>query len=110
GFELLYAHYFAEKLSAQEIIEHYYAGERRALQHVDRFMDLLAICLGNILTALDPHVVVIGGGLSNFALIYEELPKRLPEHLLNVAKVPRIIKARHGDAGGVRGAAFLHLS
>ncbi|MGL5739628.1 MAG: N-acetylglucosamine kinase, partial [Plesiomonas shigelloides] len=39
-----------------------------------------------------------------------ELPKRLPAHLLHVAKLPKIIKARHGDAGGVRGAAFLNLA
>lgn len=110
GFEQLYDHYFSEKLSATEIIAHYEQGERRAVQHVERFMELLAICLANIFTCLDPHVVVLGGGLSNFELIYQELPKRLPAHLLHVAKLPKIIKARHGDAGGVRGAAFLNLA
>jgi N-acetylglucosamine kinase len=58
----------------------------------------------------DPHLVVIGGGLSNFEKIYQELPKRLPQHLFRVARLPRIEKARYGDAGGVRGAAFLRLS
>ncbi|MEW5138209.1 N-acetylglucosamine kinase, partial [Escherichia coli] len=39
-----------------------------------------------------------------------QLADRLPRHLLPVARVPRIERARHGDAGGMRGAAFLHLT
>ncbi|EFD6715039.1 N-acetylglucosamine kinase, partial [Escherichia coli] len=52
----------------------------------------------------------IGGGLSNFPAITTQLADRLPRHLLPVARVPRIERARHGDAGGMRGAAFLHLT
>lgn len=54
-------------------------------------------------------MVVLGGGLSNYDLIYEEMPKRVPKHLLSVAKCPKIVKAKHGDSGGVRGAAFLNI-
>ncbi|ECE9053759.1 ROK family protein, partial [Salmonella enterica subsp. enterica serovar Typhimurium] len=53
---------------------------------------------------------VIGGGLSNFTAITTQLAERLPRHLLPVARAPRIERARHGDAGGMRGAAFLHLT
>lgn len=109
GFEWLYHHFYHDALSAQAIITAYRAGENKAVAHVERFMDTLAVCMGNLLTILDPHLVVLGGGLSNFDEIYQELPKRLPPHLLSVANVPRIEKARHGDAGGVRGAAFLNL-
>ncbi|MCP1106319.1 N-acetylglucosamine kinase [Serratia nevei] len=109
GFEWMYAHFYGRHLPATEIIAHYLAGEPQAVAHVDRFMDVLAICLGNLLTVLDPHLVVIGGGLSNFDAIYQALPQRLPAHLLRVARLPRIEKARYGDAGGVRGAAFLNL-
>jgi N-acetylglucosamine kinase len=110
GFEWMYAHFYGRRLPATEIIAHYQAGEPQAVAHVDRFMDVLAICLGNLLTVLDPHLVVIGGGLSNFDAIYQALPQRLPAHLLRVARLPRIEKARYGDAGGVRGAAFLNLA
>ncbi|CAI2153455.1 N-acetylglucosamine kinase [Serratia fonticola] len=109
GFEWMYAHFYQQRLPAQQIIAHYQAGEPQAVAHVERFLDVLAICLGNLLTIIDPHLVVIGGGLSNFAAIYQALPLRLPAHLLRVAKLPRIEKARYGDAGGVRGAAFLNL-
>ncbi|AGO54813.1 N-acetyl-D-glucosamine kinase NagK [Serratia plymuthica 4Rx13] len=109
GFEWMYAHFYQQHLPAQQIIAHYQTGEPQAVAHVERFMDVLAICLGNLLTIIDPHLVVIGGGLSNFEAIYQALPQRLPAHLLRVAKLPRIEKARYGDAGGVRGAAFLNL-
>ncbi|MEE6802570.1 ROK family protein, partial [Escherichia coli O8:H10] len=67
-------------------------------------------CLGTILTIVDPDLLVIGGGLSNFAALTTLLSDRLPLRLLPVARVPRIERARHGDAGGMRGAAFLHLT
>ncbi|MDX1301709.1 N-acetylglucosamine kinase [Photobacterium sp.] len=109
GFEQLYAHYYGEKLKAIEIIRLHAEGEEKAVEHVERFLELLAICFANLFTCLDPHAVVLGGGLSNFELLYEELPKRIPKHLLSVARVPKIVKAKHGDAGGVRGAAFLNI-
>ncbi|PWC22252.1 N-acetylglucosamine kinase [Brenneria roseae subsp. roseae] len=109
GFEWLYSHFYQEALPAVTIIRHYRAGEANALAFVDRFMDLLAVCLGNLLTIFDPHLLILGGGLSNFDEIYQILPTRLPSRLLPIAKLPRIEKARYGDAGGVRGAALLHL-
>lgn len=109
GFEQLYEHYYGEKKKAIDIIQAREQGDAQAVEHVERFMELLAICFANLFTALDPHVVALGGGLSNYDLIYEELPKRMPKYLLSVAKCPRIIKAKHGDSGGVRGAAFLNI-
>ncbi|MFV0575448.1 MAG: N-acetylglucosamine kinase [Vibrio sp.] len=109
GFEQLYEHYYGERIKAVELIKLYEQKEPKALEHVNRFMEFLAICFGNIFTAFDPNVVVLGGGLSNFDLIYEEMPKRIPPYLLNVGKVPKILKAKHGDSGGVRGAAFLNI-
>ncbi|MGF1909699.1 N-acetylglucosamine kinase [Vibrio kasasachensis] len=109
GFELLYSHYYGEKKKAIDIIHAQAEGEAKAVEHIERFMELLAICFANLFTANDPHVVVLGGGLSNFDMIYEEMPKRIPKHLLSVAKCPKIVKAKHGDSGGVRGAAFLNI-
>ncbi len=109
GFELLYTHYYGESKKAIDIIKAREAGDADATEFVDMFMELLAICFANLFTANDPHVVTLGGGLSNFELIYEEMPKRVPKYLLSVAKCPKIVKAKHGDSGGVRGAAFLNI-
>ena len=110
GFAWLYQHYYHQPLEAPEIISLWELGDEGARAHVERYLDLLAVCLGNILTIVDPDLVVIGGGLSNFSAITAHLADRLPRHLLPVARVPRIERARHGDAGGMRGAAFLHLT
>lgn len=109
GFELLYRDFYAEKLNAKEIIQRFYANEERAVKFVEMFVELAAISIGNIITALDPHVIVLGGGLSNFDHLYTALPQVLPKYLMRSAKTPLIRKAKYGDSGGVRGAAALFL-
>jgi N-acetylglucosamine kinase len=109
GFERLYALAGGQTLTAPAIMARYRAGEAAAVAHFIRYADLLAACLGNLLTLLDPHLVVIGGGLSNVDELYPALAARLPAHLLPGCVPPRIEKARYGDAGGARGAACLNL-
>lgn len=110
GFAWLYEYFYQQSLTSPEIVARWQQGDAKAREHVERYLDLLAVCLGNILTIVDPDLLVLGGGLSNFTAITEGLAQRLPQHLLPVASVPRIERARHGDAGGMRGAAFLHLT
>ena len=110
GFAWLYNHFYQQSLTSPEIVALWEQGDHNAREHVERYLDLLAVCLGNILTIVDPDLLVLGGGLSNFTAIADGLAHRLPRHLLPVARPPRIERARHGDAGGMRGAAFLHLT
>lgn len=110
GFAWLYNHFYQQSLTSPEIVALWEQGDSNAREHVERYLDLLAVCLGNILTIFDPDLLVLGGGLSNFSAIADGLAHRLPRHLLPVARPPRIERARHGDAGGMRGAAFLHLT
>ncbi|PKH26339.1 N-acetylglucosamine kinase [Enterobacterales bacterium CwR94] len=109
GFAWLWQHEYQSALSAPQIIARYAQQDAQAVAHVARYQALLAVCLGNLLTLFDPHLVVLGGGLSQFAALYEGLGERVAPHLLPVARLPRFEPARHGDAGGMRGAAFLHL-
>lgn len=61
GFAWLYQHYYHQPLQAPEIISLWEQGDEQARAHVERYLDLLAVCLGNILTIVDPDLVVIGG-------------------------------------------------
>ncbi|QCJ68406.1 N-acetylglucosamine kinase [Providencia heimbachae] len=109
GFERIYSAFTGEKRSAIEIIQLYKQGDNQAKQHVERYITVLAMFMGQVVTVLDPDLVVIGGGLSQFEDIYRLLPEVLPQYLYGIATLPAIEKARYGDSGGARGAAFLNL-
>ena len=55
----------------------------------------------------DPDVVVLGGGLSNVAEIYQRLPAIVAKYVFSDACRTRIVPAKWGDSSGVRGAARL---
>ena len=109
GFEMLYRDLVGEAIDAKTIITRFHQGDEKTVKFVGMFIELMAISIGNLITALDPDMIVFGGGLSNFDYIYDALPKALPPHLMRSAKVPVFKKAIHGDSGGVRGAAALFL-
>jgi N-acetylglucosamine kinase len=62
----LYEHFYQQSLTSPEIVALWQQGDAQAREHVERYLDLLAVCLGNILTIVDPDLLVLGGGLSNF--------------------------------------------
>ena len=83
------------------------AGEAKAAAALARHADRLARGLGMIANILDPDVIVLGGGLSNMAHLYTEVPPLMARHVFgDVARTP-IVQARHGDSSGVFGAARL---
>ncbi len=67
----------------------------------------LAKALAGIINTLDPHVIVLGGGVSNLAGIYANVPKLWGEFVFSDTVVTPLRKALHGDSSGVRGAAWL---
>jgi len=79
--------------------------EERAL--MARHADRLARGLATVVNILDPDVIVLGGGLSNIARLYEELPPLVEAYGFTLGGPPRIVKNKHGDSSGVRGAAWL---
>jgi fructokinase len=54
-----------------------------------------------------PHAIVRGGGRSKIARLYERLPGLLAPYVFSDRVATRILAPRHGDASGVRGAAWL---
>lgn len=74
---------------------------------MDRWMNRLARGLATVVNILDPDVIVMGGGLSNIARLYDELPPLVETYAFTLGSPPRIVKNRHGDSSGIRGAAWL---
>jgi len=71
----------------------------------------MARALATVINVLDPDVIVLGGGLSNITRLYENVPRLWGEFVfsagLSDAPSTRLVRAAHGDASGVRGAAWL---
>ena len=80
------------------------AQERAAM---DRLIDRFARAMATLVNILDPDVIVMGGGLSNIERLYRDLPPLVEKCAFNLGAPPRIVKNRHGDSSGVRGAAWL---
>lgn len=72
-----------------------------------RYEDRLARALASVINVLDPEVIVLGGGLSNISRIYQRLPALWGNYVFSDTVATRLLPARHGDASGVRGAAWL---
>jgi fructokinase len=83
------------------------AGEIRAQQALDRHADRLARGLAVVINMLDPDVIVLGGGLSNMEHLYRVVPGSLARHVFSDVVSTPILRNKHGDSSGVRGAAWL---
>ena len=83
------------------------AGEPKALQALDRYIDRLGRALAVIVDILDPDVIVLGGGMSNVDELYDRVPAVTARHVFSDSFATPIRKAAHGDSSGVRGAAWL---
>ena len=83
------------------------AGDPRAQAALTRHADRLARGLAQVINLLDPDAIVLGGGLSNMAHLYTDLPRLLPRHVFSDVITTPILQNQHGDSSGVRGAAWL---
>jgi fructokinase len=95
------------KLRPTEIAAAAMAGDSAAAVMMDRHLDRFARAIATLVNVLDPHSIVMGGGLSNIDAFYTDLPKRVERYGFNPEGETVIVKNRHGDSSGVRGAAWL---
>ena len=96
-----------ESLDAAEIARRAQAGDGSARDTLERYTNRLARALASVINVLDPDVIVLGGGVSNIASLYEEVPRRWNRYVFSDRVDTRLVPARHGDSSGVRGAACL---
>jgi len=94
-------------LTASQIAENAAAGDTGAMESMTRYENRLARALADMINIFDPQVIVLGGGLSNIARLYENLPRLWTEWIFSDRVATRIVPPLHGDSSGVRGAAWL---
>jgi fructokinase len=96
------------RLSGREIVAAAEAGDVAAAASIARLEGRIGRALASVVNLLDPDAIVIGGGLSKLDRIYTNVPPLMARHLFGGgALATPVLKAQHGDASGVRGAAWL---
>ena len=93
--------------SAADIAARAGRGDDRALACLDRYERRFARAIASIINVVDPDVIVLGGGLSNITQLYDRVPKLWGAHVFSDRVDTKLVRAKHGDASGVRGAAWL---
>ena len=95
------------RLSARSIAQRAAAGEPAADACLGRYEDRLARSLANVINIIDPEAIVLGGGLSNIARLYETVPRLWGRYVFSDLVRTRLLAPAHGDSSGARGAAWL---
>lgn len=83
------------------------AGDAASEATLCRYEERLGRALAGVINLLDPEVIVLGGGLSNMARLYRNLPDCCGRHVFSDVFRTRFLPPVHGDSSGVRGAAWL---
>ncbi len=82
-------------------------GDARAIALLDLLADRIARGLAVMIDILDPDVIVFGGGVSNVERLYPSIRGKLIAHVFSDFVAAKVVKNKHGDSSGVRGAAWL---
>ena len=100
-----------DALDAAQIAARATAGDAACSATLERHAQRLARALAGVINLLDPDVIVLAGGLSRIGMLYERVPALWSRWVFSAgADEPvrtRLVGAAHGDASGVRGAAWL---
>jgi len=105
-----FAQRFGERLTADAIAARAAEGDVHAESALHRYEERLARSLAHVINIVDPDAIVLGGGLSNIERLYRSVPVMWTEHVFSDHVATRLLPPLHGDAGGVRGAAWLWLA
>ncbi len=96
-----------DSLSSADIAILADGGEINATASMARYCDRLARALAGVINIVDPDAIVLGGGVSNIAMLYRDVPRIWSRYVFSDIIATRLLPATHGDSSGVRGAAWL---
>jgi fructokinase len=109
ALERFYAERTGHSLKLKEIAGRAAAGtDPDAGLTIERLTDYLAKALGPIIDILDPHVIILGGGVGNIDALYtDSMRKKITASIFNPDFDAALVKPQLGDSAGVFGAAML---
>ena len=94
-------------IGLQKIAGNATAGDAECRATLDLYVERLARSLATVINLVDPQVIVLGGGLSQLPLLYDQVPARWGAYIFSDSVRTRLVAPQHGDSSGVRGAAWL---
>ena len=86
---------------------HTHGSDPHATATIERLLAYFGRAIAVVINILDPDVIVLGGGVSNIPLLYEQGGGRAAKYVFNNSCLTRIVKHELGDSAGVFGAAML---
>lgn len=109
GLQTSYTLKTGENINVQKIIHRAEDGEKNALTILAQYQQQVVTALAMVVNLLDPDIIVLGGGVSNWPKLYPAINKMLPKMVFGKECDTQIVQSKHGDSSGVRGAAWLNL-
>jgi fructokinase len=111
GLALQHRHATGQALGGEDIVSRAAQGNSDCQATLQRHAAQLARALAGVINLLDPDVIVLGGGLSRLPHLYAQVPTLWSQWVFSAGAAEpvrtRLLPALHGDASGVRGAAWL---
>ena len=107
GLTADHARHSGEILLPQVIEDRAATGDPACSATLRRYERRLAKALAQVINILDPHMIVLGGGLSNMERLYANVPLLWSQYIFSDQVHTQLRRHRHGDSSGVRGAAWL---
>jgi fructokinase len=97
----------AHRLNPTEIVHAAELGDGPSRATLERYMERLARGLAAVINLIDPDAIILGGGLSGIAALYDRVPDLWTRFIFSDRVITRLLPPVHGDSSGVRGAAWL---
>lgn len=107
GFSKDYQLLTEQKITCEQIILAANSNETNAVAALSRYQERMAKSLSHVINILDPHVIVLGGGMSNIDSLYSTVPNLWKQYVFSDTVRTKFVAPVHGDSSGVRGAAWL---
>jgi fructokinase len=107
AIERAFAARAGEALPLADIAARAEAGDAAAKATLASTTDTFGRAIATVIDVLDPDVVVLGGGVSNLAALYDDGIAAVRRWVFNDALETRIVRHALGDSAGVLGAALL---